>query len=78
MDLTDYERKVLAVLAADGGYTTGVVAERVSPMFGGNKRAHSSAVRSWLLGLERRGLVKRMDDEKPVCWMLAQGGETTR
>lgn len=69
--MSEYERKVLNALAWFGGFTTGQVAERVSPMFGGNKRQHSAAVRSWLLGLEKKGLVKRLDDQKPVCWTRA-------
>ena len=60
--LTDRERKILAVLAADGGYTTGQVADKVMSMFCGNSRQRSHAVRAWLLRLESQGLVKRLDD----------------
>jgi len=72
--LTEYEQRTLATLDTDGGFTTGDVAKRVQPMFGHSMRTHSAAVRQWLLGLERRGLVKRLDDEKPVCWVKVNAG----
>ncbi|WP_175693959.1 hypothetical protein [Burkholderia ambifaria] len=68
-DLTEYDRKILAVLDTDGGFTTTEVARRVEPTFGGSRHTHAGAIRSWLVQLERRGLVKRLDDEKPVCWV---------
>lgn len=40
-------------------------------MFGNTNHMHSAAARSWLLHLEHLGLVRRLDDEKPVCWQLA-------
>ena len=45
------------------------VAARVRPMFGTSVYMHSATVRSWLLHLEKLGLVRRLDDEKPVCWV---------
>ena len=45
----------------------------VSP-FNRTKRQHSGDVRSWLLDMEKRGLVKRMDDQKPVCWLRTKAG----
>lgn len=69
MRLTDYHRKILAQLDTRGGFTTGQVAERVEPMFGHNRRTHSGAVRAWLSELKAAGLVREMDDRKPVCWV---------
>lgn len=69
MQLTDWHRKILAELDAQGGFTTGQVAARVSPVFGHNRRTHSGAVRGWLLELKAAGLVREMDDQKPVCWV---------
>lgn len=69
MELTEYHQKILAALDTDGGFTTGDVAKRVSPLFGHNTRTHSAAVRSWLLQLEQAGLVRRLDDQKPVSWV---------
>lgn len=71
-ELSDYDRKILIVLDTVGGYTTSDVADRVWPEFGGSRRTHSAAVRSWLLDLEKKGLVKRLDDEKPVCWVKVE------
>jgi len=69
--LDEYEKKVLAALPSDGGLLTRDVAKKVQPMFGNTNHMHSAAVRSWLLHLEHLGLVRRLDDEKPVCWQLA-------
>ena len=63
-----YKLKILAALAGPGGFTTGGVAEHVTPMFGSNKRQHSAAIRAWLLELKTEGKVRAMDDEKPVVW----------
>lgn len=73
--MTGADMDVLCVLDGAGGFTTGDVAKRVSFRFGHNKRTHSAAVRAILLGLERQGLVKRMDDQTPVCWVLSSKGE---
>ena len=69
MSLSAYDKKILDVLDSAGAYTTADVAKRVTPQFGHNRRTHSGAVRSWLINLERKGLVKRLDDQKPVCWL---------
>lgn len=69
MQLTDYEQKVLAALSTDGGFLTGDVASRVMFVISPNSRKQSAAVRALLVGLERKGLVRRMDDQKPVCWV---------
>lgn len=45
------------------------MAERVAPMFGHNRQMHSAAIRQWLLELMAAGLVREMDDQKPVCWV---------
>lgn len=65
----DYRAKILAVLDTDGGFTTGQVARKVSPIFGVSQRQHSGAIRSWLLQLKADGLVRELDDQKPVCWV---------
>ena len=60
---------LVAVLDTVGGYVTGDVASKVLPTRDRNKRQHSMAVRAILLDLERHGWVRRLDDEKPVCWV---------
>lgn len=71
MILSEYEKKVLAALAGPGALLTRDVADRVRPRFGGSQHQHSAAIRAWLLHLEKLGLVRRLDTEKPVCWQLA-------
>lgn len=65
----DYKTKILAVLDTRGDFTTGQVTRNVSPRFGVNQRQHSGAIRSWLLQLKADGLVRELDDRKPVCWV---------
>lgn len=67
-----YDEKILLILAHRWGMTTSDVAARVRPLFGHSSRTHSSYIRSRLLDLEKRGLVKRLDNEKPVCWQRTQ------
>ena len=69
-NIDKYEQQILSILDVQGGFTTGNVAKKVTPRFGRNGHQHIGAVRSWLIDLEKKGLVKRMDDQKPVCWML--------
>lgn len=67
--LTDYDKKILAVLDTEGGFTTARVVARITPRFGSNNRQHAAAVRSWLCRLERNGLVRKLHNLKPVCWV---------
>jgi len=67
--MADPYREVFEALGdGPGAFTTKDIAERV-PRFGSNVHQQSGAVRSWLMVLEKRGLVKRLDDQKPVCWL---------
>lgn len=72
MQLTEYHQKILDALDTQASFLTGDVAKRVSPQFGHSSRTHSGAIRSWLLELEQAGLVKRLDDQKPVCWLKVE------
>lgn len=74
--ITNYEREILEALNESGGFTTGQVARHVT-MFGSNARQHIGAVRSWLMGLKKRGLVDFLDDQKPVCWIRTATGSAT-
>lgn len=68
-EIATHEKEVLRVLRGTGAATTGWVAQEVSFRHG-NNRMHAHYVRSRLIDLENRGLVKRLDYQKPVCWML--------
>lgn len=71
--LSRHEREILETLNVRGGFTTRHVAKHVTA-FGSNAHQHSGAVRTWLLGLKKRGLVDYLYDQKPVCWMLTEAG----
>lgn len=71
MGLIEYEKKVLSALAGPGALLTRDVADRVRPRLGSSQHQHSGAVRALLLRLEKLGMVRRLDGEKPVCWKLA-------
>lgn len=75
MPLAEFETAILNVLDGQGGYTTGQIAERIDFQFGHNRRVHSAAVRTLLLGLEKRGVISRLDDQKPDCWVKATSVE---
>lgn len=74
MEPDQKEREILALLDTDGGFTTADVARRTTTRFGHNGRTHSAFVRSILLRLEAAGLVTRLDDQKPVCWLATDEG----
>lgn len=70
-----YDAQILEVLEGEGGFTTGDIAERVGPVFGHNKRTHSGFIRTRLLAMQNAGLVRPMDDMKPVVWVRHISGK---
>jgi len=70
--LTPYEEKILDSLVW-AARTTRAVAEKCGHVAGGINRASQSAlVMQSLKRLEKRGLVKRLDDKLPIAWVLAK------
>ncbi|WP_369050118.1 hypothetical protein [Burkholderia gladioli] len=67
--LTDYDRKILTALDVMTARTTSEIARAVTPEFGGNRRTHAGAIRSWLTALEWQGMVKRIDAGAPQPWL---------
>ena len=67
--MSDHVEKILAVLTTTGGFTTGRVARMAEIRFGCNGHQNSGYVRQVLLSMERAGLVRKLDDDKPVCWV---------
>lgn len=63
--------QILFLLAEDGGFTTHQVAVNVD---NGSGSRHSAQIRQALLSMERDGLVTKMDDQKPVCWLRTKKG----
>lgn len=73
--LTPYEEKILTILHPKWGSSTRMVAVQCDSIAGAVSRAsQSSLVLNSLKRLEKRGLVKRMDGELPVVWLLAKEG----
>ena len=71
--LTAFDREILAFLNTVGASTTAKVARNIS-RFGSNGHQQSGAALSWLRSLEKRGLVLRPDNEKPLVWVRTQEG----
>lgn len=74
MKLTADDKAILAALSTDGGFVTGEVSKKVVRPQGRTTRTHSAAVRQQLLVLEGAGLVRKLDDQKPVCWVKTDAG----
>jgi len=73
--LTPYEEKILENLHHSWGASTRMVAGKCGHIAGGVSRAsQSSLVLNSLKRLEKRGLVKRLDGELPIAWVLAKEG----
>lgn len=75
MTQKNYDDQILDFLDTDGGFTTAQVAKQLTPMFGLNNHQHSGATRSWLMQLEKQGKVRRLDDQKPVCWVKVEDAQ---
>lgn len=68
-----WEAELLALLSDQFGTTTGDLAKQHSSLvqYGYNQYQRSAAALSMLRTLETEGKVVRMDDRKPVAWILA-------
>lgn len=69
-----HNKKILAAMAEDGGFTALSIADRSGLPSSGNGRMRSGAMRSWLSLLEGCGLVRKMDDLKPIAWVRTPAG----
>ena len=67
--VTAYERKILEVLDKSGATLAKDLQRAVELGIGVNQRLHLSAIRSGLVALEKKGLVRKLDDHTPVCWV---------
>lgn len=71
--MIDYESLILDAMGPGGpgagGLLTGDIAKKVRPMFGSTNSQHSGFIRQRLLTLESEGRVRKLDDQKPVCWV---------
>lgn len=73
-DLTPTERQILSVLDERGGLPTGRVAKLVPDKLDIGAQRYSRDMRMALTSLCGRGLVDRLDDQKPVCWVRTPAG----
>lgn len=60
---------ILQSLDGPGGFTTGQISSMCKPRVGDDRRAHTRWIRTRLLALQEAGMVRPMDNEKPVCWV---------
>lgn len=76
--LTEFETEALRVLAtcdATSGFDVKWIARHSAhPYCSDLPRARSGAVSSVLLKMERDGLVRRLDGEKPIVWTITEDG----
>ena len=70
--LEKWHHDILNFLDESGGFLTKYVGEKVWPQF--PARSRSQAARMHLLALERMGLVSKMDNDKPICWVRTRSG----
>ena len=80
MKLESYDLAILRALDLDGGFAVRRIAER-SEVFGtwsSAKRSQSGAIVGRLKKMETAGLVKKMDDLKPIAWVLTTQGSIAR
>lgn len=64
------ERELLPIIPKGCGLTTNRIAAKLGRTFGHNQRTYSGWVLSHLLRLEQKGLIFRLDDEKPIAWTI--------
>lgn len=68
--MSELEQSILLKLSRHAGWTTGQIARECIELTDGTSYTRSARVRQTLLDMQKRGLVKPMDDAKPVCWVL--------
>lgn len=63
------ECEILAYIGrGHGGFTTGDIAQGIKSKIGHTRSMQSGAVLSILKGMEAKGMVSRIDDQKPIAW----------
>ncbi|WP_315125188.1 hypothetical protein [Comamonas antarctica] len=66
------DQKILAVLDTKGGFTTAHVAKTIGPDLGMSYRRWCARVRQELESLCARGLVRQLDNLKPIAWVKTE------
>lgn len=68
---TLYQRRMLEQLDLRGGVTSRMVVQALGYS---NLRQESQLMRMALDHLCAKGWAKRMDDQRPICWLLTEAG----
>lgn len=68
MILSPLDRRILTALDEIGGTLTGEINKKINGVCDGR------TLRPKLLDLEKQGLIRRLDDDKPVCWCRTLAG----
>jgi hypothetical protein len=71
VQLSAYEIAMLRALDETGGSVTADVSEHA---FGSTRRERSANAHHSLKSMMRLGLVRTLDDQKPVCWCRTPSG----
>lgn len=67
------DRGILIALDEDGGFSVKHLANRVG-RWSLNNRRNSGVLANYLRDLERRGLVAKLDDQRPIAWKRTAAG----
>jgi hypothetical protein len=62
------QNEIINLVPEHCGWATANIAKALPTKFGHNRRTNSGYVLSHLLRLEKNGLVRRLDDKKPIAW----------
>jgi hypothetical protein len=71
MNLTDFDRQILAALRGEGGFIVRDIAGLIPiqpPST--NSRQHSARIHHRLVQLQHAGRVRPLDDQKPIAWVI--------
>lgn len=69
---TELERAIFDCLDTRGGMLVRDIAALIPRAVGTSKAQHSQRVRACLEFMEMNGRVRRLDGEKPPCWIRAE------
>lgn len=73
--ITSTQQKLLGALDNVGWVDVGTIRRAAKIGFGGNARQESGAIRSWLVQMQRDGLVEMNDDRPPQIWRRTTAGD---
>jgi hypothetical protein len=69
VEIMNVEDQILNALEFNCGRAVGDIAQSTGITFGHSRRTTSSYLTQKLVEMEKQGLVRRMDHEKPIAWV---------